>query len=115
MRRQVLLLSILAIAAAGVWPVGRWIVWGGSLPATSLRGQSQELPAEAVHITGNRRIPESTVKIWITTLEGEPYNPGTLDRDVRAHYAQGHFRDVKVFAEDGTRGGKIVTFEVRDW
>jgi outer membrane protein insertion porin family len=115
MRRQVLLLSILAIAAAGALPVGRWVVWGGSLPATRRVVQSQEVPIEAVHITGNRRIPESTVKIWITTREGEPYNPGTLDRDVRALYAQGHFRDVKVFAEDGTRGGKIVTFEVEEW
>jgi TonB family protein len=74
--------------------------------------QSQEVPVEAVHIGGNRRIPESAVRTWITTREGDPYNPATLDRDVRAIYAQGYFQDVKVFAEDGTRGGKIVTFEV---
>jgi len=69
---------------------------------------------EQVLIRGNRRIPESTVKIWIGTREGDPYNPVQLDRDVRALYAQGHFEDVKVYAEEGTRGGKIITFEVSE-
>ena len=54
------------------------------------------------------------MKIWIGTREGDPYNPAQLDRDVRALYAQGHFEDVKVFAEEGTRGGKIITFEVKE-
>src|SRR5262249_53790091 len=102
------------VAAAGIWPVGRWIVWGGSLPSDRA-GQSQEVPVETVHISGNRRIPESTVTIWITRPEGEPYNPITLDRDARALYPQGHLKDVSVVAEDGTRGGKIVTFEVKEW
>ena len=74
----------------------------------------QNVTVEQVLIRGNRRIPESTVKIWIGTREGDPYNPGQLDRDVRALYAQGHFDDVKVFAEEGTRGGKIITFEVSE-
>src|SRR5262249_45101966 len=50
----------------------------------------------------------------ISTREGDVYNPAQLDRDVRAIYAQGYFDDVKVFAEDGTRGGKIITFEVKE-
>src|SRR5215469_6902005 len=116
MRKQALLILILVVAAVGALPLGHhWVVSGGSVPAGSALNQSQEVPVEAVHITGNRRIPESTVKIWITTREGEPYNPATLDRDIRALYAQGHFEDVRVFAEDGTRGGKIVSFEVREW
>src|SRR5215813_13216363 len=64
----------------------------------------QNVTVEQVLIRGNRRIPESTVKIWIGTREGDPYNPGQLDRDVRALYAQGHFEDVKVYSEEGTRG-----------
>src|SRR4029450_3867036 len=74
----------------------------------------QNVTVEQVLIHGNRRIPESTVKIWIGTREGDPYNPGQLDRDVRALYAQGHFEDVKVYSEEGTRGGKIITFEVSE-
>jgi outer membrane protein insertion porin family len=77
-------------------------------------GQNQTVTVEQVLIRRNRRIPESTIKIWIGTREGDPYNPQQLDRDVRALYAQGHFDDVKVFAEDGARGGKIITFEVRE-
>src|SRR5215510_9957698 len=84
-----------------------------SLPSIA-HAQSQDVIVEQVNITRNRRIPESTMKIWISTREGDVYNPAQLDRDVRAIYAQGYFDDVKVFAEDGTRGGKIVTFEVKE-
>ena len=76
--------------------------------------QQQTVLVEQVVIRQNRRIPESTMKIWIGTREGDPYNPVQLDRDVRALYAQGHFEDVKVFAEEGSRGGKIITFEVKE-
>jgi outer membrane protein insertion porin family len=82
--------------------------------ATANAGKTQET-VEQVLVRGNRRIPESTIKIWIGTREGDPYNPTQLDRDVRALYAQGHFEDVKVFAEPGARGGKIITFDVREW
>jgi outer membrane protein insertion porin family len=75
----------------------------------------QEVNVEQVLIRGNRRIPESTIKIWIGTREGDVYNPIQIDRDVRSLYAQGHFDEVKAFAEDGPRGGKIVTFEVKEW
>jgi outer membrane protein insertion porin family len=85
-----------------------------SRPASIVYAQTQNVPIEQVLIRGNRRIPESTLKIWIGTREGDPYNPVQLDRDVRALYAQGHFDDVKVYAEDGARGGKIITFEVSE-
>ncbi|HZM85626.1 MAG TPA: outer membrane protein assembly factor BamA [Blastocatellia bacterium] len=80
----------------------------------ALASRVQNVTVEQVLIRGNRRIPESTVKIWIGTREGDPYSPVQLDRDVRALYAQGHFEDVKVYAEEGTRGGKIITFEVSE-
>lgn len=75
---------------------------------------SQEVIVEQVLIRRNRRIPESTIRIWISTREGDAYNPAQLDRDVRTIYAQGYFDDVKVFAEDGTRGGKVITFELTE-
>jgi outer membrane protein insertion porin family len=67
---------------------------------------------EQVLIRGNRRIPESTIRIWITTREGDAYDPSRLDRDIRTLAAQGYFADVKAFAEDGPRGGKVVTFRI---
>jgi outer membrane protein insertion porin family len=93
------------------WSVGERI---GLFQQHAFASRTQNVTVEQVLIRGNRRIPESTIKIWIGTREGDPYNPVQLDRDVRALYAQGHFDDVKVFAEEGTRGGKIITFEVSE-
>ncbi|HKP85656.1 MAG TPA: outer membrane protein assembly factor BamA, partial [Blastocatellia bacterium] len=89
-------------------------LYSGQPLAPASQSQNQNVTVEQVLIKNSRRIPESTIKIWIGTREGDPYNPVQLDRDVRALYAQGHFEDVKVFAEEGTRGGKIITFEVRE-
>jgi outer membrane protein insertion porin family len=104
-----------AIAALVVtvisWPISGRVEL---LQPTAFASRTQNVTVEQVLIRGNRRIPESTVKIWIGTREGDPYNPIQLDRDVRALYAQGHFEDVKVYAEEGTRGGKIITFEVKE-
>ena len=111
MSKRVLCLFAIIAAAVGAWPVnGRF----SKLQPLALASPSQNVTVEQVTIRGNRRIPESTVKIWIGTREGDPYNPVQLDRDVRALYAQGHFEDVKVYAEDGPRGGKIITFEVEE-
>src|ERR1041384_3631820 len=93
------------------WSVGERI---GLFQQHAFASRTQNVTVEQVLIRGNRRIPESTIKIWIGTREGDPYNPVQLDRDVRALYAQGHFEDVKVYAEEGTRGGKIITFEVKE-
>src|SRR5689334_23145603 len=109
MTKRVLCLLAVLVAAVGVWP-GKGYLAILEPPAST----GQNVPVEQVNIRGNRRIPESTVKIWIGTREGDPYNPAQLDRDVRALYAQGHFDDVKVYAEDGPRGGKVITFEVRE-
>jgi outer membrane protein insertion porin family len=109
MTKRVLCLLAVLVAAVGVWP-GKGYLAMLEPPASV----NQNVPVEQVSIRGNRRIPESTIKIWIGTREGDPYNPQQLDRDVRALYAQGHFDDVKVYAEEGTRGGKVITFEVRE-
>src|SRR6185436_10058564 len=105
--------AIAALVVAVIsWPISGRVAL--LLQPTVVASRTQNVIVEQVLIRRNRRIPESTIKIWIGTREGDPYNPVQLDRDVRALYAQGHFEDVKVFAEDGTRGGKIVTFEVKE-
>ena len=67
---------------------------------------------EHVIVRGNRRIPESKIRSWITTHKRSVYNPESLDRDVRSLYDTGRFTDVEVHVENGPRGGKVVTFEV---
>jgi len=101
---------VVAVLVAVIsWPISERVAF---LQPFALASRVQNVTVEQVSIRGNRRIPESTIKIWIGTREGDPYSPVQLDRDVRALYAQGHFEDVKVFAEEGTRGGKLITFEV---
>jgi len=100
---------VAALVAVISWPISERVAF---LQPFALASRVQNVTVEQVLIRGNRRIPESTIKIWIGTREGDQYTPAQLDRDVRALYAQGHFEDVKVYAEEGTRGGKIITFEV---
>ncbi|HEY6332022.1 MAG TPA: POTRA domain-containing protein, partial [Blastocatellia bacterium] len=89
----------------------------GRQPAAvnALAKQAQEATVERVVIAGNRRIPESTIMQSISTKAGDTFDPATIDRDVRALYAQGHFADIRSYVEDGPKDGKIVTFEVREW
>src|ERR1051325_2699537 len=113
MSKRVFCLLVVLVAAVSTWPANAHLKGWRPLALAS-QSQNQSVTVEQVVIRGNRRIPESTIKIWIGTREGDPYNPPQLDRDVRALYAQGHFQDVKVYAEEGTRGGKIITFEVKE-
>jgi outer membrane protein insertion porin family len=108
MVKRVFCFVVVLITAAGIWPAELFSL-------SVLAGRSQDVLVEQVIIRGNRRIPESTIKIWISTREGDPYNPAQIDRDVRALIAQGHFEDVKAYSEEGTRGGRIVTFVVKEW
>jgi len=91
------------------------------IPAPTTRAQAtsdKETKApqivERILIRGNRRITESEIKSSLSTRKRGVYQSQKLDRDVRALYATGHFEDVKVYVENGLRGGKIVTFEVSD-
>jgi outer membrane protein insertion porin family len=113
MSKRVFCLLVALVAAASTWPINARLS-SSKPPAPASQSPNQNVIVEQVLIKNSRRIPESTIKIWIGTREGDPYNPTQLDRDVRALYAQGHFEDVKVFAEEGTRGGKIITFEVKE-
>ena len=104
MSKRVICLLVVIAAAVGTWPItGRIALIEPSVAAS----QAQTVPVEQVLIRGNRRIPESTIRIWIATREGDPYNPEQLERDLRSLYAQGHFEDVRVFVEEGTRGSFI--------
>jgi outer membrane protein insertion porin family len=68
-----------------------------------------------VLIRGNLRLSEREIKSSIGTRRGRLFDPAQIDKDVRTLYAAAHFEDVKALAEDGTDGGKIVTFELREW
>ena len=79
---------------------------------TAVRAQ---VTVEKVNIVGNRRIPESDIEVLLSTKVGQPFSADAVDADIRNIYGRGHFADVKSYVEDGPKGGRIVTFEVKEW
>ena len=79
------------------------------------RGQNESKLVEAIQFTGNRRIPDDSMRLWVQTREGDPFSKDLVARDLRTILAQGYFDDAKVFTEDGPRGGLIVIFEVHEF
>ncbi len=63
---------------------------------------------------GNRRIPAATLRARIFTHQGDAYDENELERDLHALWNTGFFDDVRVEASDGPKGGKIITFYVRE-
>ena len=86
-----------------------------SSPLTiSLAARSQQqVLVEDVKIRGNRRIPAETVRQYIQTKKGDPFDPAVIDKDISTLNAQGFFDTIKIEVEDG-RGGKIVTFVITE-
>ena len=68
---------------------------------------------EDVRVTGNRRIPQDTIKYQLQTKAGDRFNPETIRGDVKRLYAQGHFDDIRVEEEPG-KTGKVIRFVVQE-
>jgi outer membrane protein insertion porin family len=83
---------------------------GSGVPASA---QTQVLVEEVV-IRGNRRLSPDSIRYYIQTRKGDPFNPAQIERDMQALWAQNLFRMIRVWAQDGPEGGKIVTFEVEE-
>jgi outer membrane protein insertion porin family len=79
----------------------------------SLLAHSQ-VTVEDVLIRGNRRLTADSIRYYIQTRRGDPYNPAQIERDIQALWAQNLFRNIRVYVQDGPEGGKIVTFEVEE-
>nr|BAL54160.1 surface antigen [uncultured Acidobacteriota bacterium] len=79
----------------------------------SLLARSQ-VTVEDVLIRGNRRLTADSIRYYIQTRRGDPYNPAQIERDIQALWAQNLFRNIRVYVQDGPEGGKIVTFEVEE-
>src|SRR5213594_3912065 len=83
--------------------------------AAGQRTVVQDRLVEEVRVTGNRRIPDDSMRLWVQTREGDPFSREQASRDLRTILAQGYFEDAKVFTEEGPRGGLIVIFEVKEY
>ena len=76
-------------------------------PATS---SPETLPAPigtksigAVLVSGNDRVEEEAIRVYIKSLVGEPIDPQKVDADIRAIYNMGFFRDVEARVTEKNR------------
>jgi outer membrane protein insertion porin family len=115
MKQRVLAAGIaLAVAFAALVP------FTTSVMVAAASTQPAQDPAESklveeVKFTGNRRIPDDSMRLWVQTREGDPFSRDQVSRDLRTILAQGYFEDAKIFTEEGPRGGLVVIFEVKEY
>lgn len=69
---------------------------------------------ESVVVIGNRRLTANQILSWIRTKPGEEFSFEQLNQDLLSILSKGYFDKIqtRVTAEDGVRGGVVVTFEV---
>ncbi len=93
----------------GVWYLLGFLMLG---PLASAQ-ESKRPNIERIDIRGNRRIPEDTIRFYIQSRQGEPYDEGRLELDLRALYKANFFENIEVEEKDGDIG-KIIAFVVKE-
>ena len=68
---------------------------------------------EAVQIAGNRQIDTPTISAIIQTKTGNKIDSTIIRRDIGSLRSLG-FEEVKVKEEKGSKGGKVITFDVKE-
>lgn len=111
---------VLAAGIAFAVAIAAFVPFTTSSLVSAASTQPAQDPAEAklveeVQFTGNRRIPDDSMRLWVQTREGDPFAREQVSRDLRTILAQGYFEDAKVFTEEGPRGGLVVIFEVKEY
>ncbi|MBI1746538.1 MAG: outer membrane protein assembly factor BamA [Acidobacteria bacterium] len=69
---------------------------------------------ERVDIAGNKRVTEDTIRFYLQTKSGDPYDEQRIQADFQALLRLKSFKDVRVEEKDGS-SGKIITFHVEEW
>jgi outer membrane protein insertion porin family len=90
------------------------LILGFFLMILPARAQQPERPTvQSIDVRGNRRIPEDTIRFYIQSRPGDPYDPGRLELDLRALYKANFFETIEVDERDGDTG-KIITFILKE-
>lgn len=66
---------------------------------------------DSIVVRGNQRVESDAILAIVESRKGESLDYDKLDRDLRAIYGMGYFKDVTIETEDGAKG-KIVIFNV---
>src|SRR5450755_3180868 len=69
---------------------------------------------ESIAFTGQRRVPQDTLRALISTKKGDIYNEDDLHRDFMSLWNSGRFDDIRMESEPGTAGGVLVRFVVTE-
>lgn len=94
--------------------LGIWCFFGFLCLGSAALAQQAERPTiERIDIRGNRRIPEDTIRFYIQSRQGELYDEGRLELDLRALYKANFFENIEIEERDGDTG-KIITFVVKE-
>ncbi len=86
-------------------------------PVTPAQPQAQpaaQPTIQSIIFRGNRRITSAVMRARIFSHVGDVYNESTLRRDFMALWNTGYFDDIRLEVTDSEKGGKIVTFFVRE-
>ena len=83
------------------------------VPATTMAQQAKRVTVQEIRITGNRRIPEDTIRFYIQSRAGEFFDLQQLEQDLRALYKANFFETIEIDEIDGDLG-KILTFIVKE-
>jgi outer membrane protein insertion porin family len=90
-----------------------WTFLGASSVASAQQTQTDRAIIERIDIRGNRRIPEDTIRFYIQSRQGEVFDEGRLELDLRALFKTTFFENVQIEEQDGETG-KIVTFTLKE-
>ncbi len=79
------------------------------LVSAAFAQQLDGITLQRIDLRGNRRVPEETIRFYIQSREGEPYDEERLEFDLRSLYRGGWFENIEIQERDGDTG-KIITF-----
>jgi outer membrane protein insertion porin family len=91
--------------------------WLVSASTTTAQQAGQESFIEDVEIRGNRRIPRESILYYVQSKPQDKFDQNQAQRDLQAILQMGLFDPLatKLLLEDGTRGGKIIIFQVKEY
>jgi outer membrane protein insertion porin family len=69
---------------------------------------------QTIYFRGNRRITSAVMRARIFSKAGDVYNEAALRRDFMSLWNTGYFDDIRLEETDSPKGGKIITFFVRE-
>jgi outer membrane protein insertion porin family len=79
--------------------------------ALSSPPSSSEKPLDIVKVGGNDRVEEEAIRVYLTSRTGEPLNQDAIDKDIRAIYKMGFFKNVEARLTE-ENGKTVLTYWV---